>query len=468
MNSDDLNQFVTDFRRLRADMIERSNQILSLFEAALKRCAVQISNEQFKYQDFGIRITEGDYMSSFESSYPASQVALFSEVEKRPMAKSLGASQATNLNNAGLAPVLSHAKSKNLLDPLKRSLTDAKRALVRNPSKAIHKESKETGARSSTGRRESAERKLRLSAGQRESIESKKRGSLPQEPEKSSAKQLEVLDTPFQKLQVIETPKLLISNALNLLKPQLSMVSEGNSSTNSFSAPALPSQDPPPELAVPVTQVPDLNAKESFKVVIDTCPSSSEHGSRLAPANCITIEFNDMVIPRVLHSKSSSLDANTSKESILESCAASSPLISSTPKTELWRQPSFRQSLSRIRAPSITYQIPTASFPKRFSEDIQKKGTQFSLVTSEIQSIRPPSNKPEDPKIEPPNFFAYLFLFPAYDHKGRRITVESLAAFGKINPVFYVNGIHPRSLFSNMWDLTLGGKNASCRKFQNI
>ncbi|TPX63959.1 hypothetical protein CcCBS67573_g08541 [Chytriomyces confervae] len=457
MNSDDLNQFATDFRRLRAEMIERSNQILSLFEAALKRCAVvQISNEQFKYQDFGIRITEGDYMSSFESSYPASQVALFSEVEKRPMAKSLGASQATNLNNASLAPVLSHAKSKNLLDPLKRSLTDAKRPLVRNPSKVIHKESKETGARSSTGRRESAERKLRLSAGQRESVESKKRGSLPQEPEKSSAKQLEVVDTPFQKLQVIETPKLLISNALNLLKPQLSMVSEGNSSTSSFSAAALPPQDLPPELAVPVTQVLHLNAKESFKVIIDTYPSSSEHGSRPAPANCITIEFNDMVIPRVLHSKSSSLDANTSKESILESCAASSPLISSTPKTELWRQPSFRQSLSRIRAPSITYQIPTASFPKRCSEDIQKKGTQFSLVTSEIQSIRPPSNKPEDPKIEPPNFFAYLFLFPAYDHKGRRITVESLAAFGKINPVFYVNGIHPRSLFSNMWDLTLG------------
>ncbi|KAI8845328.1 hypothetical protein BJ741DRAFT_644754 [Chytriomyces cf. hyalinus JEL632] len=148
----------------------------------------------------------------------------------------------------------------------------------------------------------------------------------------------------------------------------------------------------------------------------------------------VAIQFNDLIVQRFINSNVSSLDANASQDSVADSfgdsIAVTNSLLS-TPESDLRRQSSFRRSLSRKRVSNSSFQTPALSTPKIDPEDSMKKVTQFSLVTSGIQSR-------------------------TYDYKGRRVTVESLAAFGKSTPVFYVNGIHPRSLFSNIWDLSLG------------
>ncbi|KAI8832926.1 hypothetical protein BJ741DRAFT_666826 [Chytriomyces cf. hyalinus JEL632] len=131
MNNEELHQFANDFRRLRADLIDRSNQILSMVEMALKRSTVvPTSSEHFSYLDYGIRITEGDYALHTESSQQLPNIALFAELDKRPMARSLGPSQAASLNEAGM-PMLG-SKSRKLLEPLKRSLTASQKLFVRN------------------------------------------------------------------------------------------------------------------------------------------------------------------------------------------------------------------------------------------------------------------------------------------------------------------------------------------------
>ncbi|KAJ3233564.1 hypothetical protein HDU81_002120, partial [Chytriomyces hyalinus] len=174
----------------------------------------------------------------------------------------------------------------------------------------------------------------------------------------------------------------------------------------------------------------------------------------IVPPKSVAIEFNDLIMQRLINSNLSSLAANASQDSVADSLPVSNSLLS-TPKSDLRPQSSFRRSLSRKQVPSTTYQAPTHSMLKRGSEDAQKIEARFSLVTSGILS-KSPSHKVEDTGTQTPSLLAYLFLFPAYDYKGRHVTVESLAAFGKINPAFHINGIHPRSQFSNLWDLTLG------------
>ncbi|KAJ3243480.1 Potassium voltage-gated channel sub H member 7 [Chytriomyces hyalinus] len=53
-----------------------------------------------------------------------------------------------------------------------------------------------------------------------------------------------------------------------------------------------------------------------------------------------------------------------------------------------------------------------------------------------------------------PTKFQFYFLLPAFDHRGRIITPEVLAEFGEISATFRLNGIHPRSRFMNVWDIT--------------
>ncbi|KAI8830049.1 hypothetical protein BJ741DRAFT_363648 [Chytriomyces cf. hyalinus JEL632] len=143
------------------------------------------------------------------------------------------------------------------------------------------------------------------------------------------------------------------------------------------------------------------------------------------------------------------MDANASEDS------AEYPLSVASSPSEVQRQSSFRPSISRRRTPSVSCEVPSLPLPKRGSVETEKKESQLSLATPDIQSVRQ-SNKVDDPNMQPPNFLEYFLLFPAYDYKGRRVTIASLAAFGTINPAFHLNGIHPRSLFSNIWDLALG------------
>ncbi|KAJ3396193.1 hypothetical protein HDU80_010056, partial [Chytriomyces hyalinus] len=456
MNNEELHAMVTDFRRLRSEMLDRSNQILSLFETALKRSAVvQSSNEQFSYLDYGIRITEGDYMLNADRSSPPSEVALFSEGEKRQIARSVGVSHAADLNDRGVTANVSHSDSNKMWEPLKRSLTATQKIFVRSASVLSRKKTATGGAH---------------------------------DQEQLNSKQPDTADSglsseqAYQKFQVPELSKHLFVNALGGgVKPQLSIVTEGNSSLNSFDSTnqsiACTSLDrlAEPQIAKKLAQ--NLAGQESTHAALESYPASANvpkqmnknligqqslrnsSASRKSSPDIIhpisvAIQFNDLIVQRFSNSNMSSLAANASQDSVADSIAVTNSLLS-TPKSDVRRQSSFRRSLSRKRVSSTMHQTPTQSMPKIGPEDSMKKVTQFSLVTSGIQSKRS-SHKMEDPKIQAPSFPAYLFLFPAYDYKGRRVSVESLAAFGKINPTFHVNGIHPRSMFSNIWDLTLG------------
>ncbi|TPX63958.1 hypothetical protein CcCBS67573_g08540 [Chytriomyces confervae] len=441
MNNEELHAMVTDFRRLRSEIVDRSNQILSLFETALKRSAiVQTSNEQFNYLDYGIRITEGDYVLTADRSQPPSEVALFSETEKRQTARSVGVSQAADLNDRGAPANVSRSNSNKMWEPLKRSLTATQKVFDRKMSTLTRKKTTAGGTRDQD----------QLNAKQPETTEPSTQTN--------------------QIFQVPELPKHLFVNTLGgALKPPLSVVAEGNSSLNSCSSTnqsiASISLDrlPEPHFTKKLfhgstdsstdfvsNRNHSLIGHESFKDPTASHPSSPN----IIPLRSVAIQFNDLIVQRFSNSNMSSLAANASQDSVADSIAVTNSLLS-TPKSDVRRQSSFRRSLSRKRVSSIPYQPPAQSTPKRGSDDTQMMEHRFSLVTSGIQSKRS-SHKMEDPKIQAPSFPAYLFLFPAYDYKGRRVSVESLAAFGKINPTFHVNGIHPRSMFSNIWDLTLG------------
>ncbi|KAI8832789.1 hypothetical protein BJ741DRAFT_613733 [Chytriomyces cf. hyalinus JEL632] len=443
MNNEELHALATDFRRLRSEILDRSNEIMSLFETALKRSAVvQTSNEQFTYLEYGIRITEGDYVLTADRSQPASEIALFSETEKRQTARSVGVSQAADLNDRGAPANVSRSNSNKMWEPLKRSLTATQKVFDRKMSTLTRKKTAASGTR---------------------------------DPEHINLKQPEIMESALssaqanQRFQVPELPKHLFVNAIGAgLKPQLSIVTEGNSSlnscssTNHFIAPISLDRLQGPHFTEKLfhgstdsstdfvrNRNDSLVGHESVRDFTASHPSSPN----IVPIS-IAIQFNDLIVQRFINSNMSSLAANASQDSVADSIAVTNSLLS-TPKSDVRRQSSFRRSLSRKRVPSIAYQTPTHSIHKRGSDDTQATEHRFSLVPSGIQS-KSPSHKAEDPKIQTPNFFAYLFLLPAYDYKGRRVSVESLAAFGKITAVFHVNGIHPRSLFSNIWDLCLG------------
>ncbi|TPX64952.1 hypothetical protein CcCBS67573_g08267 [Chytriomyces confervae] len=397
MNNEELHQFANDYRRLRSEMIEKSNQILSMFETAVRRSVtVQPSDEQINYLQFGLRITEGDYASNTDSQPPL-QPALFSEGEKRPSARSLRASHAVNLNEGGEAGA---SLPKKIWEPLKRSLTSTQKTFDRNTFGSLQRDIVASGTR---------------------------------EPERASTKQPEKVDTtslflvqPNQIIQVDESPNHRVPNGLSALKTQLSIVTEGNSQTSScFSVEPPTSSNRLPELNFSAKLTQRASGQECGKALND--PSHTEQ-----------------------EDPSSSMDANASEDS------AEYPLsVASSPKSEVQRQSSFHPSISRRRTRSVSCEVPSLPLPKRGSVETEKKETQVSLATPNIQSVRQ-SNKLDDPNMQPPNFLEYFLLFPAYDYKGRNVTIASLAAFGTINPVFHLNGIHPRSLFSNIWNLALG------------
>ncbi|KAJ3402883.1 hypothetical protein HDU80_004662 [Chytriomyces hyalinus] len=416
MNNEELHQFANDFRRLRADLIDRSNQILSMVEMALKRSAVTpVSSEQFSYLDYGIRITEGDYVRHTESSQQLPHIALFAELDKRPMARSLGASQAASLNEAGMPITL---KSKKLLEPLKRSLTASQKLFARN----------------------------RPAVSQGEHAES--RNSLKKTESSDAA--FSPPPIPHQSLMANDQPKNAALSAFAALKSQLSFVNEAMSSPTSslFAEPPIPvpsSSDGPP-VSKRRTEILAGNEPESVETWFDQTLSPKQE-TRFLPLNTVAIEFGDYVVPRRLHSASSSLEANASLNSL-------TPLASPS-TSEFPRKSSFRRSISLKDSPGIIYPPHASPYQKRGSSFTPKQETPFSLVTPDPHS-RGQSTKIETPKTQTPTLLEYLFLFPAYDNKGRRLTVESLAAYGKIDAVFRVNGIHPRSLFSNVWDMAMG------------
>ncbi|KAJ3224479.1 hypothetical protein HDU81_008532 [Chytriomyces hyalinus] len=304
MNNEELHALATDFRRLRSEIMDRSNQILSLFEAALKRsAALQTPNEQFNYLDYGIRITEGDYVLTADRSQPASEAALFSESEKRQTARSVEVSHATDLNEGGATANLLRSNSNKVKFFARNALT------LPRATGGAHK------------------------------------------PEHVNTQQPEAIDSIVtsgqakQGLQVSDTPKHLIGNLLGGLKPQLSVVTEGNSPLNSCSSNiqsiASISHDhlAEPHSADKLTQesfpesndaTVDLPKGRNFHLAGHESAKDSIVSNTFIPdiktSNSVAIEFNDLIVQRFIDSNFSSLDANTSQDSVADSVVVASSL----------------------------------------------------------------------------------------------------------------------------------------------
>ncbi|KAJ3234417.1 Potassium voltage-gated channel sub H member 7 [Chytriomyces hyalinus] len=401
MNREDLYEFVKDFRRLRSEMMERSNSILALFETALKRSAIleTPSEQHFNYLNFGIRITEGDYLASIDSSEPVSQFSLFSEGDKRATARSVDTSLQGDLDKFEVSSV------------------------QRSRMSGMHRRFYKKGSSSIKG-----------------SVSLGRPASTRREPTLASVQQLEQAE-----------PAMLSSSQLNYRHPMNDAYKHAPSNAPNAPKTGLPivSETTTHNTLEPVHVV--NSTQESSTILIEPpVPSSKQEG--FSPV-VVNIEFDSFVVPRFLQSASSSTRANTSEIVLLSPELAVASL--STVKSEVRRQPSLTPANSRKR----TKRQKNAP-PSIFNES-QKKITQASLLLSSASPdpSRKPSATAETPNFQTPTFFESFFLFPAYDHKGRRISVESLAAFGKIEASFRVNGLHPRSLFSNLWDLSFGTYN---------
>ncbi|KAJ3225026.1 hypothetical protein HDU81_008182 [Chytriomyces hyalinus] len=519
MNNEDLHRLAKDFRYLRLEMIERSNQILSAFETALKQSlTTPPQSEHISYLDFGIRITEGDYVASIDASQAPSQPSLFFEGEKRAAARSVAASQQTDLNRGG-TPGISRSNTKKPLDPIQRSLTATKKMFARTSSMISRNDS--------------------LRAGHHPPSPRAQEMTAVMQPEKADIT-ISPAALPLPRFQQSEPQKQIVANAL-AAKPQLAIVNERNSAFNSYSS--VDSAHTTPSIFSKKTPVQIGHESSTALIKSDSSTIDQEHGVSVA------IDFGNYAVPRYLRSVTSSLKANTSADSIdptptsppllvtpksevihqhlaysLTRTRSSIPfqpplplmqksmsgdtqptaaLMNSTPKYEatqhplgstmprrrrssLQFQPMRRSSsddthpdansvnttpksatiqqfadpsISRTRRrSSVPFQQPLLLTQKGFVGDSQKNynTTQTSLVYSTGSHSAKARLLQEEPKIIPPTFLEHFFLFPAYDRKGRRIELESLSAFGNIHATFYVNGIHPRSQFSNVWDLSMG------------
>ncbi|KAJ3264703.1 hypothetical protein HDU77_007719 [Chytriomyces hyalinus] len=434
MNNEELHRFASDFRQLRADMIDKSNQLLSMVEAAIRRSTTVslASNENFTCLDFGIRITEGDYIASVELSQPCSQLSMFSEGGKRSSAKSAATSQHADINSWGI-PSISRAKSKTSFQ--------SQMPLVHSVLAAAQKKSIQNLPNMSNG--------VSAPAGRRRSATSE--SGIPPMPFEENV----AIRTSMQQI-----PKVSVNESLKRgsLKSSLSMVSEKNSS----SGPYVPIGSA--FTSATLHRFPASDAQKKFTpaqftkdsgtpLLVESPPSSPEQDAAVFPENLVGIKCDTFVVSRRLHSVTSSMEAHASVDSEMEPLSPEH-LLPISP-TETSHMP-FRRSASRQRLASIRYLSPMLPVQQSNSEEMQKKATQVSLFMASAPTSRKQSYRPEELKIQRPNFMEYFLLFPAFDHKGRHISVEALAAFGNTRAVFQVNGIHPRSQFSNIWDLLLG------------
>ncbi|KAJ3230296.1 Potassium voltage-gated channel sub H member 7 [Chytriomyces hyalinus] len=364
MNTDELNQITADFRRLRTEMIERADQILSLFDSALKRTSVvRTSSERINYLDLGIRITEGDYVVSNQSTKPSSYNSLFAEEEKKPAARSLVVSQQTDLNSWGF-PSMSRSKSK-----------------------------KEGAAH--PGQAGSSTRALET--------------SLTPRPESPDAPNLSTAPPHPQKLLANESPKNLMINVLSALKPHLSMVTEANSAQASFSSIEPTMVALSPELGVAKVFPSPSIRRESITESAKSQPTTQDKETRR-----ISTEFKYM--PRFMPFYSSSLRANGSQHSSANSSSDSGFSFTNPPQSESAPQKPGPRITSRTRESILKGPPP---LPFSGSGDLQKTVTQHTLlISSDNQAVKRAltSKKLQGP---PPNSLAaFGSLHPEFHVNG--------------------------------------------------
>ncbi|KAI8825525.1 hypothetical protein BJ741DRAFT_631765 [Chytriomyces cf. hyalinus JEL632] len=399
MNQEDVRKMLKDFRRLRSEIVDRSDFIISMFEAALKAQTTSAtpdqSPEQMTCQEFGIRLTVDDYTGSVELSPHQSGVSLFAESDKRMSARTrTGKSMRRKLPSEHVQSHISIRTMPSMLRNKRASQPDT-RGLAKFMDMA-------TDGNFPTSRRESKARD----------------------------------DIKRVQKQTLEVSDSDSSSPLNM-----AMVSMGGSgfpvsSTNSFGSPnsaessndmfARLKQEP---ILVPLRDV-SSDQQPSGSLALSTTRSIFRQPSNTADTNQDkTSETNSSSA----NSRGTSALSFQIEERITSNPVSPSLEVPSSfaPSRYLLREPSKHSANSS--SPKVFVPVPTKPAEQRVP----------------IPSATPPTATPSPSH----NALANIFLLPAYDHKGRRVTTEQLSAFGTLSINFRVNGIHPRSLFSNVWDL---------------
>ncbi|KAJ3392571.1 hypothetical protein HDU80_010847 [Chytriomyces hyalinus] len=398
MNQEDVRKMLKDFRRLRCEIVDRSDYIISMFEAALKTqttgATPDPSPEQMTYQEFGIRLTVDDYTGSAELSPHQSGVSLFAESDKRVSART--------------------GKSIRRKPPSEQGQSHI--SIRTMPSILRNKRASQPDTR-----------------GLAKFMDMATDGNFPTTSRRESKARDEIKRVQKQTLEVSDSDS---SSPLNMAMVSMSASGFPVSSSNSFCSPdsakssndvfARLKQEP---ILVPLRDV-SSDLQPGCSVALSTTHSIFLQPSESADTNPDKSLDNN--------NNSSSSRGTSALSFQIEERTTSNPV---SPNLEV--PSSFAPSRSLLREPS-KHSTKSIS-PKVFVPVPTKPAEQRVPI--------PPATPPTATPSPPQSTLANIFLLPAYDHKGRRVTTEQLSAFGTLSINFRVNGIHPRSLFSNVWDL---------------
>ncbi|KAJ3219949.1 hypothetical protein HDU81_000227, partial [Chytriomyces hyalinus] len=165
--------------------------------------------------------------------------------------------------------------------------------------------------------------------------------------------------------------------------------------------------------------------------------------SKASPKAAI-VNLNSISAMRNSNSFSSSMNANTSQESIILADECSKDAAEQGEQDEFKLPPLTPDKYAKEAA----LQSSKNALKRLLKSESKKLQRMYSAKSSgfwEFQSVRE--------LMLSQSVFAKIVLLPAYDEKGRRISSDTLVAYGSVNTQLSIDGIHPRSFFSNAWYL---------------
>ncbi|KAJ3234141.1 Potassium voltage-gated channel sub H member 7 [Chytriomyces hyalinus] len=389
MNQEEVRKMLKDFRRLRSEIVDRSDFIIAMFETALKSHTPSPtpdpSPEQLTYQEFGIRLTVDDYTGSAELSPHQSGVSLFAESDKRPSART-GKSIRRKLPSEQVQSHISIRTMPSILRNKRASQPD-----TRGLAKFMDKRAE--GNFSTAPRRES-----------------KTRDDVKRVQKQASENSDNDSSSPLKMAMVsMGAAKFPVTSSHSFTSPDSS-----KSSNEIF---ARLKQEP---ILVPLRDI-SPDQQPSGSVALSTTRSIYGQVSKTIEASQDrSSDSNNSATSRGTSALSFQIEENNSNP-VSPSLEVPS---SFAPSRSLLRDPSKMSTISR--SPKYV-QVPTKPAEQRVA-------------------IPPPA--PPAPTPPPPNsVIANIFLLPAYDHKGRRVTTEQLSAFGTYNDEYALMNVDQLSLW---------------------
>ncbi|KAJ3393002.1 Potassium voltage-gated channel sub H member 7 [Chytriomyces hyalinus] len=393
MDLQQLSSIVTELRRLQADLMSRTTQILKVMEKELYKLelhapgGVPAGDNKASVMDFGIRLTAADYIAAIDVS---------AEGVKQQEADG-GVSQS--------ASALRHVSTRHLpnIGPTSR----VPGAIRRNSAPKSYPS---------------------LGWGKRASM----------------SKSYDHTDASPTKLDLAETVSINIASKRSppnrMISDKLPAVEEGNLPFVGISIKLR--NDDGFNGSKPTSPIQVVNTSYGpYPVEIVTAGFASQSK---ASSKAAIVNLNSISALRILTSISSSMNANTSQNSLIleDEC-----LKDAAEQEELDEfilpplSPDKHAKEAAFQSSKTTLKNLLLSDSKKRQSSISAKSSAFS----EFQSVR-------DLMLSL-SAFAKIFLVPAYDEKGCRISSDTLVTYGSVNTQLIVDGIHPRSLFSNAWYL---------------